>query len=149
MLLLGRVLPGPSHSSLLFHRDLVEGSLLSCRDTAEPLPTPRSPPKPVAPCKRQRAQSPASWPVSGQSQGRRIPAPPPGKAPPCTARKSPCKPGDRLETEPGTAQTSVFRVSGQAWASSPLAGTAAGPGTAAGAGAPLASPSERQLPAVG
>lgn len=87
------VLAGLKHSSLLFHRDLGKGSFPSCRDPASPPPSPHGPQEPRAPWKRQRAQS--------QGQGRRIPAPPPGKARPCTARKSPGEPGDHLEGHPG------------------------------------------------
>lgn len=103
----GRVLPGLIHGSLVFHQDLAEGSCLASHDPPSPPPAPCSPPQPMAPWKTQHARSLASWPVSGQGQGRGIPAPPPGNTPPCMARtpaaakNPPASHGDHPERETG------------------------------------------------
>ena len=113
----GRVLPTLIHGSLIFHRDLAEGSCLASHDPASSPPSPHSPPQQMAPWKTQRARSPASWPVSGQGQGRGIPAPPPGNAPPCTvhtpaaAKNPPASHGYHPEIETrGCADPSLSRV---------------------------------------
>lgn len=72
-------------------------------------PAPPAPPRDRQLPGKCSARSPVSWPVSGQGQGHGIPAPPPGNAPPCTARtppvaKNPPPPashGDHPERETG------------------------------------------------
>lgn len=120
-----RILPFLNHSSLLFHRDFVEGSLPPCHDPASPAPTPGSPRRlpgkgsvPKARVRpRPRAQDPST--TSWQSTAMHCPQIPLQAWGP---------PGER--TDPNLS------VSGQARAS-PLAGSHP------------RIPGERQLPAAG
>lgn len=150
-----RILLGLVRGSLVFHRDLAEGSCLASHDPPSPPLSPLTAShNRWLPYKTQRARSTASWPVSGQGQGHRIPAPPPGNAPPCTARippaagSPPASYGHHPERETGVyADLSLDRAC-SSLGIFPFRGITAGPGVAAGAGLPLASPGEGQLPAA-